>query len=251
MQLVQYACARHSLTAVGVSVFISVFAAAIGTAADWPTFLNDNARQGWYGAAADAIESAVGVHQSGSSRDGLGRAASEPFEGLEMRHRVNFDNVLHVTVGGNGLAFIGSSVDNKVMCVDTEKGRIRWQFITDGPVRLVPTYAQGSRYSLERTMGSSIVWQLTDGSLIWKLRAGPNDERLLARGRMISRWPIRTGVVIDNDIAYFGAGVLPHEGVYLYAVNTEDGSIVWRNDTISARGCRTQPVVATRLFAVF
>jgi len=60
-----------------------------------------------------------------------------------------------------------------------------------------------------------------------------NDERLLARGRMISRWPVRTGVLIDNGVAYFGAGVFPHETVYVCAVNAADGSLIWRNDRIS------------------
>ena len=59
------------------------------------------------------------------------------------------------------------------------------------------------------------------------------DDRLLSRGEMISRWPVRTGVLIDGETAYFGAGVFPHETVFLCAVNAKDGSIVWRNDTIS------------------
>ena len=50
---------------------------------------------------------------------------------------------------------------------------------------------------------------------------------------MISRWPIRTGVLIDDGIAYFAAGFFPHENVYLYAVHADDGKLIWKNDTIS------------------
>ena len=50
---------------------------------------------------------------------------------------------------------------------------------------------------------------------------------------MISRWPVRTGVLVDGETAYFGAGVFPHEMVYLCAVNAKDGTVIWRNDTIS------------------
>ena len=71
------------------------------------------------------------------------------------------------------------------------------------------------------------------GSLIWKLRLGPADESIIARGEMISRWPIRTGVLVDGDTAYFGAGIFPHENVYLCAANAKDGSILWKNDAIS------------------
>ena len=51
---------------------------------------------------------------------------------------------------------------------------------------------------------------------------------------MVSRWPVRTGVLVDNGVAYFGAGVFPHENVYLYAVNADDGSIIWKQDNLSA-----------------
>ena len=50
---------------------------------------------------------------------------------------------------------------------------------------------------------------------------------------MISRWPVRTGILVDNGVAYFGAGIFPHENVYMCAVNAADGSVVWRNNHIS------------------
>ncbi|MHC4656768.1 MAG: outer membrane protein assembly factor BamB family protein, partial [Planctomycetota bacterium] len=59
-------------------------------------------------------------------------------------------------------------------------------------------------------------------------------EKLLGNGKMISRWPIRTGVLVDEGIVYFGAGIFPHENVYLWALRAEDGTVVWKNDTISA-----------------
>ncbi|HEY2572939.1 MAG TPA: PQQ-binding-like beta-propeller repeat protein [Verrucomicrobiaceae bacterium] len=50
---------------------------------------------------------------------------------------------------------------------------------------------------------------------------------------MTSRWPVRTGVLVDDGIAYFGAGVFPHENVYLYAVDAATGKVIWKNDSIS------------------
>ena len=48
---------------------------------------------------------------------------------------------------------------------------------------------------------------------------------------MISRWPIRTGVLVGNGVAYYGAGLFPSEGVYVEAVRAADGQLLWRNDT--------------------
>ena len=71
------------------------------------------------------------------------------------------------------------------------------------------------------------------GDEVWKMRVGPKDDRLLARGEMISRWPVRTGVLVDGDVAYFGAGVFPHELIYIVAANAQTGEVIWKNDTIS------------------
>lgn len=49
-------------------------------------------------------------------------------------------------------------------------------------------------------------------------------------------WPCRTGVLVDDEVAYFCAGVFPAERVYVYAVNASDGSVIWKNDTISDLG---------------
>ena len=71
------------------------------------------------------------------------------------------------------------------------------------------------------------------GKLVWKLRGGPAEEWLIGRGELISRWPIRTGVMIDGGVAYFGAGIFPHEDIFLYAVRASDGKILWKRDNIS------------------
>src|SRR5439155_26148034 len=50
---------------------------------------------------------------------------------------------------------------------------------------------------------------------------------------MISRSPVRTGVLVDGGTASFGAGIFPHENVFLYAVEAATGKVVWKNDAIS------------------
>ena len=52
---------------------------------------------------------------------------------------------------------------------------------------------------------------------------------------MISLWPIRTSVLVDDGVVYFGAGVFPYEGIYICALDADDGRVVWKNDTIGDR----------------
>ena len=41
--------------------------------------------------------------------------------------------------------------------------------------------------------------------------------------------------IVDKGIVYFAAGVFPYEGLYICALDAEDGSVVWKNDTIGDR----------------
>ncbi len=207
---------------------------SISDGADWPTFMMDNTRVGYTSDTLQLplIESWVRASATPPQWAWPG-PGGKVIEGLKLEHRVRFDDVFHVAVVGEH-AYYGSSVDNTVYCVDVESGETRWRFFTAAPVRLAPTVAAGKVY-VGSDDGNVYCLDAETGGQIWQLRAGPRDERILARGRMASRWPVRTGVLVDEGIAYFGAGVFPHETVYLFAVDAETGTVIWKNDTISQR----------------
>jgi len=206
--------------------------AAAFARADWPTYLHDGSRVGY---TAEPLAAPLTLRWAFTSPTAPQMAwAGEDgklFEGLELRNRVRFDDAFHVAIAG-GRVFFGSSVDGRMICRNVATGREEWVFFTDGPIRLAPMVADG-RVFFGSDDGHVYCLEAATGKVLWKLRAGPNDERILARGRMISRWPVRTGVLVDDGIAYFGAGVFPHENVYLYAVQAATGKVIWKNDAIS------------------
>jgi outer membrane protein assembly factor BamB len=157
--------------------------------------------------------------------------AKRPREGFLLRHRVIFDDAFQVAAAGR-MIYFGSSSDNKIYALDAVTGNECWSFFTGGPVRLAPTVRK-DRVLVGSDDGFVYCLTAENGKLLWKVRGGPNDERLLGSGKMISRWPVRTGVLVDSDVAYFGAGIFPHENVYLCAVQADDGKIIWKNDSIS------------------
>ncbi|MEE2887390.1 MAG: PQQ-binding-like beta-propeller repeat protein [Planctomycetota bacterium] len=201
---------------------------------DWPTYMHDNSRAG--GTAAK-VKLPLSQRWTISSARPPKRAWPGPggkvIEKLHLVHRVRFDDVFHVAIVGKRV-FYGSSVDNRICCIDLKDGTEIWSFVTGAPVRLAPTVFN-DRVFIGSDDGFAYCLDAAGGKLIWKVRAGPADERILARGRMVSRWPVRTGVLIDDGIAYFGAGTFPHETVFLYAVNAKDGKVLWCNDEISQR----------------
>ncbi|MFV2066148.1 MAG: PQQ-binding-like beta-propeller repeat protein [Pirellulales bacterium] len=210
---------------------VAALVAAEVCAEDWPTYRHDMARSGitserirpplvesWVFKAAHPPQPAWG---DPNPRAGYG-------DGSHEGRRVHFDDVFQPVASG-GSVFFGSSADNKVSCLDAETGRVRWTRITGGPIRLAPAIV-GRRLFVGSDDGHVYCLNVDDGSTVWKFRAAPEDRRVLGHGKMISLWPVRTGVVVDDGVAYFGSGIFPAEGVFLFAANADDGRELWRND---------------------
>lgn len=201
-------------------------------AGDWPTYRGDRLRSG---STAEAVQLPLKEHWVYESpsppRLSWAGQTGRTIEGHVLRDRVNYDDAFHVAVVGQRVYF-GSSADHQVHCRDLSTGKTIWTFTTGGPVRMAPTVAQGRVY-VGSDDGRVYCLNAKDGSLIWQLRAGPSDEWFIGRGEMINRWPVRTGVLVDGGVAYFGAGIFPHEDVFLYAVRAEDGRVIWKQDNIS------------------
>jgi hypothetical protein len=133
-----------------------------------------------------------------------------PVPGEEME-RMHFDNAHHITAD-RGLVYFGSSVDNKVYALSARSGKTRWTFTTEGPIRFAPAIWKNRIY-VGSDDGHVYCLKARNGKLIWKYRAGPSDEKVLGNGRMISLWPVRTSVLVEDGTVYFGAGVFPYEGI--------------------------------------
>ncbi|MCP4613655.1 MAG: PQQ-binding-like beta-propeller repeat protein [Planctomycetes bacterium] len=201
-------------------------------AADWPTYRYNNARTGCTSESLSAPLKLQWIYTPTHQPSPAWPApATRPREGFELRHRVIFDDAFQVAAVGK-MIYFGSSSDNKVYAIDAVTGQERWSFFTGGPVRLAPVVSKDKVF-IGSDDGFVYCLDANNGKLVWKVRGGPNDEKLLGSGKMISRWPIRTGVLVDKGIVYFGAGIFPHENVYLCAVQADDGSIIWKNDSIS------------------
>lgn len=218
----------HSLMFVVLTLSFANFLQA----EDWPTYRHDNTRQGATSERLSLPLKPAWVYQAPAPpKTAWAGPDDRTFEGHHLRHRVNYDDTFQVAVAGNRM-FFGSSVDHHLHCYDLKTGKPLWTFPTGAPIRLAPTVWEGTVY-FGSDDGFAYALEAASGKLLWKLRPGPVEDWLLARGNMISRWPVRTGITIDDGIAYFGAGIFPHEDVFLYAVDAKTGKTIWKRDNIS------------------
>jgi len=211
-----------------------------GTAAgDWPSYLHDAARSG---VADDPVRPplrTVWVHRPvlrprpawpGPAKDNFWHRKHN------LQPRVIYDRAFHA-VAADGAVWFGSSADDSVTCLDAATGAVRWRFFTEGPVRLAPTVA-GGRVYVGSDDGHVYCLAAADGKLLWKLRAAPDDRRVIGNERMISLFPIRTGVVVEGGVGYCFAGLFPASaGVHVCAFEASTGKLLWRKPvSVSAQG---------------
>ena len=200
-----------------------------GQAADWPTYQHDYARSGVARESLLAPFTDGWVHRSRHAPRPAWRGEAK-WDGYnkvyDLKSRQIFDYAYHPVIA-DGLLYYGSSADDKIYCLDAATGEQRWTFFTEGPVRLAPTIAEG-RVFVGSDDGHAYCLEAKSGTLVWKTQLGPRDYRIPGNSRIISRWPLRTGIVIIDDLAYCAAGMFPSEGVLITAIEADTGKIKWQ-----------------------
>lgn len=208
------------LRAIVTGCLLVAISAQISLAAGWPMVRGNAARSGY---TSEALPENLSI-------DWTYQANHVPQSAWPRDDRMQFDRAYHVVVA-NGTLFFGSSVDGKVYALDAATGAgKKWTFFTEGPVRFAPVVWK-DRLFVGSDDGYLYCLSTADGSLIRTMRGGPNSDRVLGNGHIISRRPIRGGPVILDDVLYFAAGIWQSEGIYLYAINPGSGEILWTNDS--------------------
>jgi len=222
------------LLSMGCLLLTLTFAAA-AEAKPWPMYRHDPSRSG---IASEPLAPPLSLDwvlvPPRPPEHAWGDPQPKPIEHHLELPRLRFDDAYHVSAAG-GFVYFGSSADAQVYALDAATGAVRWRFPTEGPVRCAPTVADGRVY-VGSDDGRVYCLDGTDGTVLWTFEAAPTREMVLGNGRMISLWPVRTGVLVDAGVAYFGAGVFPAEGLFLYALDAATGALLWKNDTYSRGG---------------
>lgn len=195
------------------------------SAQNWPTFQMDNQRSGY---TPSEVSLPLNLEWSYSAPTPPQTAWPDPARWdsyahiKDLKSMRDFDPVFYVT-SSDGRVYFGSSVDDSVHCLNGNSGQREWQFFTDAPVRIPPTIHENKLYFASDD-GHAYCIDAVSGEEIWRYNASGSERLIPSNGKLISPWPVRTGVLIEDGIAYFGASLVPWEPSYVCAVDAETGS---------------------------
>ena len=161
---------------------------------------------------------------------------------------------LPITAAGDSL-FFTSAAAGRIVCLDAASGKMRWEFLAGCGVNRAPTIWKGRVYAGSHD-GNVYCLNAKTGEIIWTFKAAPADRWFLSYTKPVSVWPVRTDVMIDaipginggKAVAYFAAGVFPHDGTFLYAIDAKSGKRLWRNATQAEAGWRASMAPAGYLY---
>ncbi|NRA95055.1 MAG: PQQ-binding-like beta-propeller repeat protein, partial [Planctomycetes bacterium] len=198
------------------------------------------ASTGWPGAMRDARRSGVTPetlklplkrewsHQRSRPRSAWPPPAKSSFwqQLKDIKPRNVWDHAFHPVAVEDDVLY-GSSELDTVHCLDARSGAQRWTFRTGGPVRFAP-HVIGNRVYVGSDDGFVYCIDRERGGQVWKRRLGPQDRLIPGNGRMISPWPVRTGIVAADGVVYATCGLFPREGCWAVALSADDGAEIWR-----------------------
>ena len=146
---------------------------------DWPTFRGNQARSGFT----------------------KGHVSSD----LKTSWECKLGGRLSSVVVSGGKLFVSQIDEHTVHALDAETGEKIWSFTAAGRVDSPPTVFKGAVF-FGSADGRVYAVRASDGVLIWKFRAVPEDRRLMAFEQLESVWPIHGNVLIQDGVIYFVAG---------------------------------------------
>jgi len=146
---------------------------------DWPTFRHDGGRSGRTSAAVP--------------------------NKLARKWKTELEGRLSSPVAAEGKVFVAEVDAHTVHALSMTDGSALWSYTADGRVDSPPTI-----YSGLVLFGSADGWvyclRATDGELVWRLRAAPQERLIAVRGQLESAWPVHGSVLVHDGVLIAAAG---------------------------------------------
>ncbi|MFC1497603.1 PQQ-binding-like beta-propeller repeat protein [Verrucomicrobiota bacterium] len=168
---------------------------------DWPTYRHDPARSGYTPNHVPAD--------------------------LKSAWKTKLGGRLSALVVAGKQCYVASIDTHTVYALDADSGKEIWNYIAGGPVDSPPSVHAG-----HVVFGCRDGWiyclRAADGKLIWRFRAAPRDERIMAFEQIESSWPVHGSVLIrENEVhCVAGRSMFLAGGIRYLRLNIKTGELI-------------------------
>ncbi|UCG48843.1 MAG: PQQ-binding-like beta-propeller repeat protein [Phycisphaerales bacterium] len=146
-------------------------------------------------------------------------------------------------VAADGMVVVAETDRHTLHALSSVDGEPAWTFIADGRIDSPPTLS-GGRCLFGTRNGFVYCLRASDGALVWRFRAAPQDRRLFAYEQLESAWPVHGSVLVDDKLSgrvaavYFAAGrsSFIDRGIHLYALELKTGKVLHKTNVSMTRG---------------
>jgi outer membrane protein assembly factor BamB len=171
--------------------------------ADWPTYFGNNARSG-----ETDVTFPEQVELKWSSDVAAKELLTAPIAAGD-----------HIFVADRAGVVRAMSLDGKEL----------WKSYVAGAVYYPPVVANDRVY-VGSADGRVYAFEAASGRQLWSYRVGPQVARIPVYDRLVSRWPVSCGVVVQDDTVYAAAGIAHYDGTYVVALDALTGELKASND---------------------
>ena len=136
------------------------------------------------------------------------------------------DSITQATCVGQQV-FVACKNSHQVKALCLTDGKPLWSFTANGRIDSPPTFCRG--YLL---FGSADGWvyclRAQDGVLVWRFRAAPVSQLIIAHQQLESAWPVHGSVLVLEDVAYVAAGRSSYldGGIHAFALDVATGRVL-------------------------
>jgi outer membrane protein assembly factor BamB len=153
-------------------------------------------------------------------------------------------------VAADGMVAVAERDRHALHALSAVDGEPAWTFVADGRIDSPPTLWGGLCLFGTRN-GFVYCLRASDGALVWRFRAAPQDRRLFAYEQLESVWPVHGSVLVDDKpsggvaVAYFAAGRSSRidGGIRLYALEVTTGKVLHKADVSVTAGAHGAGII--------
>jgi len=165
---------------------------------DWPVFRHDNARSGVASCTVPA--------------------------GVNPAWQTDLSGSLCAPVAAGGKLYVAGVDSHTLYALDASTGGRHWAYTTGGRIDSPPTIA-GGRVLFGSRDGYVYSLSSSDGKLVWRFRAGPEERRCVAFGQLESVHAVHGSVLEQDGTVVFASGISSYMegGIRIYRLDAATG----------------------------